>query len=252
MALNDKQDKITLNSLASIRKVEDSFTLQLEKTMRKLERNLTDYLQANQLTGVVDTALSRQQIQQVLIDSGYYQTTGALLNEGYQAAINESANLYSQLYDESFQFQDVSLQQLNALKNLDLTQFNQLADTAAQTLNRTLTDLQFGAIDFNQALTTLREKVVDQLQRHGKTWLTTGLSGIYRESTTQLASDNGIERYQYVGPNDSLTRPFCKKYLGQVKTLDEWNKLDNGQINPVGTYGGGYNCRHTFIGVVDG
>ena len=251
MALTDSQEKITLNSLSSIRRIEDSFTLQLEKTMRALERNLTDYLQANQITGIVDTALGRQQIEQILIESGYYETTGRLLNDGYQSAINEASDMYNDLYNENFQFQDVSLQQLNALKQLDLSQFNQLAGQSGQELNRILTDLQFGAIDFNQALTAMREQVIDKLERYSKTWVTTGLSGIYRKSTTMLAEDNGITRFQYVGPRDRITRPFCARYLGQVKTMEEWDKLDNGQIGPVSTYMGGYNCRHSFIGVVD-
>jgi len=254
MALSDAQEKITLNSISSIRRIEDDFTLRLESTLRKLERQLTSYFSANQVGGAVDVALARANLEQILLQSGYYETTGALLNEGYQAAIDESYNQYLKMYGESFQFGEVSLQQLDALKNLDLSQFNQLGQTTLTEVNRLLTDLQFGTITFDQAVKQLGEQVIDKLQRYSKTWITTGLSGIYREANSLLAEDNGITKFQYVGPLDDLTRKFCKKHLGQVKTKKEWDSIPggNGQISPVSTYGGGYNCRHSFVGVVDG
>lgn len=251
MPLTAGQEKIALNTMSAVRRVEDTFALQLATTMRKLERNLTDFIQANQITGTVDTALARQQIEQILVQSGYYETTGALLNEGYQAVVDDSAELYNKLYGKNFQFQDVSLQQLQALKNLDLEQYTQLAGQAVTEINRALTDLQFGSINFSQAFSIIREQVVDKLERYAGTWLTTGLSGIYRESSITLALDNDIKKFQYVGTIIATSRPFCKKHLGEVKTIEEWNTLDNGQLAPISTYMGGWNCRHSFIGVVE-
>jgi len=46
---------------------------------------------------------------------------------------------------------------------------------------------------------------------------------------------------------DDKTREFCRKHIGEVKTLEEWDKLDNGQLNPVSVYCGGYNCRHFLM-----
>jgi hypothetical protein len=251
MALSSSQENISLNSLAAIRRIEDQFILSLEKTMRKLERNLTDFINENRNAQIIDTALARRNIQNVLTQSGYFKSVGDLLNEGYQATINKAQEVYNKLYGEQFQFQDVSLQQLNALKNLDLDQFSQLSGQAVTTMNRVMNDLQFGSITFNQAVEVLRRDIIDKLERHAKTWVTTGLSGIYRESTVALASDNGITKFQYVGPLDGVTRSFCRRYVGSVKTEKEWNSLNNGQITPVMTYGGGYNCRHTFIGVIE-
>lgn len=251
MPLSSGQENIVLNKLSAIRRIEDQYILELDKTFNRLERNLTDFLNANKTVEAVDTALARQQLEQILIDSGYYQTTGNLLNDGYQAAINEANATYQSLYGENFQFQEVSLQQLNSLKNLDFDQFKQLGDAASQELNRIMTDLQFGAIDFNQAVNLMREQVVDKLKRHAQTWVTTGLSGIYRESTVLMAQDNGIEKFQYVGPVDSITRDFCRSNVGQTKTKDQWEKTPGAQLYPVMTYGGGYNCRHSFIGVVE-
>jgi hypothetical protein len=253
MALSDKQEKITLNKLASVRRIEDEFTRRLDTTFKRLGRQLDDYLKNSQPLAAVDVALSRANLEQILIQSGYYETTGALLNDGYQSAIEQAYEQYQELYQESLQFSQVSLRQLDAIKQLDLSQFNQIGQQALTEANRLVVDLHFGGLNFNQALGQLREKVVDKMQRYASTWLTTGLSSAYNTANVQLAEDAGIERFQYIGPMDNLTRSFCRKHIGQVMTLKEWDSLPggNGQIEPVSVYRGGYNCRHQLIGVVD-
>lgn len=49
----------------------------------------------------------------------------------------------------------------------------------------------------------------------------------------------------YLGPDDRLTRPFCDELVNKAFTLEQFNKLNNGQTaqHPRLT-GGGYNCRH--------
>jgi hypothetical protein len=158
--------------------------------------------------------------------------------------------MYQKLYTKSFQFSEVSLNRLNALKELDLNQFSGLGETGINEMNRAMIDMQFGAINKGQAIDIMRGSV-DKLGRHAETWITTGLSAVFTEANTSLAQDNGIIQFEYVGPSDSLTRPFCKKHIGKTMTEEEWNALDNGQIGPVFVYRGGYNCRHSLVGVAD-
>jgi len=248
MALNDN---IILNSLSSVRKIEDKFISALDSTMSKLNSGLMDAVISGSDIATAETALARQNVEKILLDSGYYETTGKLLDEGYQDTIEESFKIYKKSVSENFQFADASLERLNSIKNLDLAQFTNLGDNFATQITRTMTDLQFGAITKNQAIKLLAENV-DMLKRHASTWVTTGLSGIYRESSMMLAEDNGLEQFIYVGPRDGLTRPFCSKYLNQTKTKKEWDALieeQNQGLAPVSQFGGGYNCRHQFIGV---
>ncbi len=243
-------NEVGLNAISAVRGIEDTFIKQLESTLRALERRLTDFLDANKGIAAADVALARGQIEQILLDSGYFKVTGDLLNEGYQGAIEESFNLYQQL-DESFQLGQTSLQQLNALKQLDAEEFNRLGSKFVSDLNRTLTDLQFGGTTFKNAVETLRIKS-DVLGNHAKTWVTTGMSGIHRQANVAMAEDNGIDKFQYVGPLDSKTREFCSRHLGEVKTKAEWDALNDeqGQIAPVSQFAGGFNCRHQLVGVV--
>lgn len=242
------EEGAVLNSLAAVRRIEDDFTRALDSTMRSLERQMMALLDNAQRVPAVDAALARAEVQNILVSSGYYQATGDLLNAGYQSAIDEAQNFYFQTIGENFQFSETSLERLTALKNIDLGEYANLADNFSTQLTRTLVDLNFGSVDIGAAVRQLQDSV-DQLGNHARTWVTTGLSGVYSESSIALAEDNGITEFVYVGPIDAITRPFCRQHIGEKRTKEEWNKLDNGQISPVSTYRGGFNCRHQLVGV---
>lgn len=75
---------------------------------------------------------------------------------------------------------------------------------------------------------------------------------VFQNVTSDFGTANDVTKYIYVGPDDNKTRPFCHNHIGEIKTEAEWNKLDNGQINPVFVYAGGYNCRHAIVPYVEG
>lgn len=52
--------------------------------------------------------------------------------------------------------------------------------------------------------------------------------------------------FLYTGPSTGRVRPFCAQYVGKALTVATLDSLDNGQLNPVSTFCGGYNCRHTL------
>jgi hypothetical protein len=53
------------------------------------------------------------------------------------------------------------------------------------------------------------------------------------------------------GPVSAITRPFCRAHAGQIFTLEEIERLDNGQGLPVRESCGGYNCRHYWVPASD-
>lgn len=86
----------------------------------------------------------------------------------------------------------------------------------------------------------------------------TSISTFYRTIT-----DRGYEiieadlpgfdiRYNYEGPLDKLTRPFCTKLEKQARGGKTWtraqiDKMDNGQLPDVMRTCGGYRCRHQWV-----
>lgn len=91
-------------------------------------------------------------------------------------------------------------------------------------------------------------ELIDAPIAQAKTIANTTLAGLQRQTSTQAAEAlPGEAIYLYAGPDDSATRPFCKKLVGKAITEGDLKKLKNGQGLPVKSYGGGYNCRHSLI-----
>lgn len=82
-----------------------------------------------------------------------------------------------------------------------------------------------------------------------ETEMNTMLQGFNRAVTVSKAQELGFELYEYLGPDDGITRDFCADLLSKdppIYTLDEIQAMDNDQGLDVITYGGGYNCRHQW------
>ena len=79
-----------------------------------------------------------------------------------------------------------------------------------------------------------------------ETLVTTSLNNYSRAVGYSVMQENPDDTlYWYLGPVDGKTRDICIRYVSAGKiTRDEILKLENGQYSL--TYGGGYNCRHTW------
>lgn len=93
----------------------------------------------------------------------------------------------------------------------------------------------------------LIERTVDRAGHAIETDLNTSLSGFKRTLTLSKAKELDFTHYLYEGPDDDVTRPFCQERVGQIFTLEEIARWDNGQGLPADVYLGGYNCRHQLL-----
>ena len=82
-----------------------------------------------------------------------------------------------------------------------------------------------------------------------KTILRTSQKAVFNQIRQDYYKQLNIanKQYIYLGPNDSKTRPFCSKYVGQIKSEFEWKKIPNGQLGSAFDMQGGYNCRHMLL-----
>jgi hypothetical protein len=79
--------------------------------------------------------------------------------------------------------------------------------------------------------------------------INTMISTFNRTVTANKAQELGFELMQYLGPDDQVTRPFCREVLSRdpaIYTIDEILEMDNEQGLPVLESGGGWNCRHQW------
>lgn len=102
---------------------------------------------------------------------------------------------------------------------------------------------------------SLVDRVSSRTLAHIETELNTAMIAFNRTVAKAQAERLGIEKFLYVGPDDKITRQFCKDTLNDrnppVYTSDEIADMDNEQGLDVSQYGGGYNCRHEWLPVTD-
>ncbi len=107
-------------------------------------------------------------------------------------------------------------------------------------------------VDVGKLLDTEEPVLVRQIQ----TEVDTALKAFSQTVTHAKAKELGFEYFEYLGPEDEVTRPFCEHVLNgtldgferdaPIYSIDEINSMDNEQGLPVLDYRGGYNCRHTW------
>jgi hypothetical protein len=99
-------------------------------------------------------------------------------------------------------------------------------------------------IDFEAISTDVSATAAAQVQ----TELNTGLSAFNQVITNLKAEEAGLDTFEYLGPDDDITRPFCEDIIkrGRIFTKEEILAMDNKQGLPVFETGGGWNCRHQW------
>lgn len=194
----------------------------------------------------------KSRIQDIVRKSGYSANIRAYLDEGYQGIINESFNLYENLYDQRFNFSEGSLEGFALRQGQDLVTFETLETKLINDLNKQLVNSQMSGLA--AGLTSeATGGIINVFSNNSTVELETSVARTYRASNRDLAQDNGIEEFFYAGPSTGNIRPFCLAHVGKTRTMEEWNSLDNGkgQPKPVSEYQGGYRCRHSFVGVLE-
>lgn len=113
----------------------------------------------------------------------------------------------------------------------------------------------FASAAAGETLNTAIARTADRLDRstaRAVTEVRTNLASFDRLAAEQSAVLVGLDIRVYLGPLDSLTRPFCRALINRAYTMDQVAALDNGQTGPGLWGGGGYNCRHRWVSVREG
>jgi len=142
------------------------------------------------------------------------------------------------------------MKKLTDQRTLDKGKFQTMKDTIVSRFTQLVYNTRQGVVPPKVAKSSLINEI-RKTKNNLKTEIGTRINGFKQLARNEYARVLGIEKFQYVGPIDAKTRDFCKHHTGEVKTKAEWDSLDNGQKNPVSVYRGGYNCRHSLVGVRD-
>jgi hypothetical protein len=214
-------------------------------------------IERGDITGAVDAAMIKAEVDRALVESGFYTESQDLIEAGYTEAMKGSYEQYKVMYRDKFRFSDSSMAKLDALKQLDFGRMGALAETLSMEVSRVVLGTTMGAVNKREAIERIRGILDKQIggakvAGYAQTFVQDGLMSFYNTANTQLAMDNGITQFEYVGTLIKTSRDFCVEHVGQVHTLEEWDRIAAEWDIPVGPFyerRGGYNCRHSLVGV---
>jgi len=243
---------IQLNRIKRVNNQIDSVIADLRDTARRLEVSMNQLLaQGNAGGGTVDVALARANVERLLVESGYYEVTGSLLDSTYQSFIDGAHAAYQKQYGKSLQYSDVSMKRLDQIRALDADNFNTIAADNINQLQKVMLDYQFGAIDLQQASARIAQVMGPDFERYSETVIRATASAFDREASNLMATDAGLDMFEFVGPDDQVTSPECEVDLARgPMPWSYWEERVNKGGYPVVTYGNHVNCRHSVVPVV--
>lgn len=196
-------------------------------------------------TSAIESARILGSLQNRLVDLGLNNVVGQL-QLIYADELKSISDEFAH-FGKVRAFTEIDLETINALVNFDIErvtgQVQNYVDDVKSVLIRNVITGE------TPNFTGLRDDLGNKLVSNLETEINTGLMGFNRSVTVSKAQDLGFDSFEYLGPDDNITRPFCEKLLQKkpsIYTIDEIQNMDNGQDLPVLTYGGGYNCRHQW------
>ena len=100
-----------------------------------------------------------------------------------------------------------------------------------------------------EAIRDRLEDSIDQATNVAETHARTSISAYDQEYKDELANEAGLNHLLYAGNIQSNSRRFCIAHVDGVYTREQIDQMQNGQLEPVRTFCGGYNCRHSWVPV---
>lgn len=235
--------------LASVDKLSDDFSKNLDTVLKELDRQLKDILSSVTTNGVVNaTELLNAQAQMI----------SALQSSGYLELAASQAQGYEQIFDAvkssmksrglpTAKFSTVDATTLQQLAGIDVSAITAIGRDAIEQLNISLYKNALSGIPFSTLVEEIGAKLEGPLRNSAFTYANTANLSFSGEVLRISGENLGADKWQVVGPLDEVTRDVCVDALADpVRTTKEWQSADY-----FGGVPGGFNCRHQLFPVFE-
>lgn len=222
----------------------EAFVKSLDKFMAQSLRGVLAKLAGGKVAGIEAAGLLGQ-LRSVLDEAGLNQVLGGL-DDIYGEKLRHIQEVFKAVGEKEI-FAGTDIKAIDALIQFDTDKVanhieTYLGDAKSQIMRQVITG---GTFDPGE----LTDNLGARLTANVTSELNTLVSGFQRTVTVGAAKESGFELFEYLGPDDGVTREFCQELLDKtppIYTVEEIEAMDNGQDLDVMTYGGGYNCRHQW------
>jgi len=237
-------DALTAEFAADLQPVLALLNAKLRTLIRRIQTDPTGRLVATRTSLALALRL-KTDIAKALVQAGYVELAATAVNDPLDRLA--ASVLDGQALDAAT-LGAYDVDALAALKQLRLADLVQVGEQAAATVWRAVVDGVLGARPVLDLVDTIAD-ALDLSAKQARTIYDTGVSTYSRQVGQLGTTGEDDEPFLYAGPNDQKTREFCADRVGKVYSRGRIDDMDNGQLDPVMAYGGGYNCRHTWMRV---
>lgn len=221
---------------------------QLRKVAADLQSDNADIMQRG-----LEAAQTLGRLQSTLVQAGL-QSEVAQLRKVYAEQLRFVDSLFAEAKKGKRLYSDADRAVVETLITFDTDKVTATISNYVDDVKSTFMKSVLGGD--TSGLADRADVLTDRVGGAVATELTTMSQGFSRAVSAAKASELGIDSFEYEGPDDKITRPFCQRTLEgrnpPIYTRSEIEAMSNGQDLPVMTYGGGYNCRHQWLPVVSG
>lgn len=259
-----KLSEITARKINTEDKIISSAQREFIETMNEVDKKIAMLLSKMKQTGGVIAKDERQlaalvnqkvELQKIMVESGYFEVAERFV-DGYDKMFSFLKEQFA-VIGTPLVFTEIDIAAITQLKRLDLQTFAKLADDTVNALSDQIYKSVLVSTPVNRITEIVKETLDDTMTKHAKTITNTSISEFDRTVNALKSESAEIEKFVYMGPLDDVTREFCRELLEKQDagkgyfTADEIARMDNGQGLDVMTSGGGWNCRHRWVGVPD-
>jgi hypothetical protein len=135
---------------------------------------------------------------------------------------------------------------LQAFERLSIEQFGRYRKSTIGGLTKLLRKELIAGKSSKQIAKKIREKFKGKASFYAETIARTSVKGYGRESKHEKSRLGEVFYFEYVGIRRKQTRPFCVHMIGTTHHIDRIKGMRNGNLEPVETYCGGWNCVHDW------
>lgn len=230
----------------AIDKIINDFGNNIDEVFRKVGLLINEWMINNNINTATSLTFDKA-FNDMLYKAGYYDLVNKFIDDDYDKLLPLLQNEFTTLglIGSSITFNKANLENIMAIKALDVDKFSIMSSTASRTLRESLTKYAISNYSEVAIMESLQEELKGtSLYKHSKTIADSSISEFNQAVINMKAAEyEGEKVYWYKGKRiDEKTRDFCKCVIrnNAYYTEDEAHRIEK---NPKRKY----NCRHRVV-----
>jgi len=170
----------------------------------------------------------------------------------FQKFINDTLKKYNNILDivnDYYSDLGVDIQRdFSRIKAIEIITRARMGEYEQKAIREIARQLRKGLLDKKSYKKIAKDlaKVGEKVSFYSETIARTQVKAYGQAAVTEKANIAQVFAYEYIGIIRRNTRLFCRHTVGKTLHIDDIRRMRNGQLEPVITYRGGWNCHHDW------